>query len=153
MKELIKDVYQLHIEVLRYRTVCQIVWRKLSHCSCLKENWNVLFNRNVRTLHSGTKIKCNTLGVNLKIVKSTLCKSLNQRFGNAAFFRVINFIPITSVRDEFRVKEDHGKCFRCWRLKAHFHNTSQHTHGEAHDNQLNDTIASNSSNTDASNTN
>ena len=51
------------------------------------------------------------------------------------------------------MKEDHGKFFRFWRLKAHFHNTSQHTHGEAHDNQLNDTIASNSSNTDASNTN
>ena len=35
MQELIIDVSD--IEVLWYGTVCQIVWRKLSHCSCLKE--------------------------------------------------------------------------------------------------------------------
>ena len=29
---------QRNIEVLPYGTVCQIVWRKLSHCSCLKGN-------------------------------------------------------------------------------------------------------------------
>ena len=40
MKELIIDVSQLDIEELLYGTVCQIVWMKLSHCSCLKENWN-----------------------------------------------------------------------------------------------------------------
>ena len=41
MKELIMDVSRLDIEVLLYGTVCRIVWRKLSHCSCLKKNWNV----------------------------------------------------------------------------------------------------------------
>ena len=35
MQEFIIDVSD--IEVLWYGTVCQIVWRKLSHCSCLKE--------------------------------------------------------------------------------------------------------------------
>ena len=65
----------------------------------------------------------------------------------------VNFIPTTSVADEFQVKEDYEKFFRRLCLKAHFHQTSEHTHGEGHDNQLNATIASNSSNTDASNAN
>ena len=88
-----------------------------------------------------------------KLVVTILEDLLLDAHERSLYAKSVNFIPITSVTDEFRVKEDHGKCFRCWRLKAHFHNTSQHTHGEAHDNQLNDTIASNSSNTDASNTN
>ena len=50
MKELIIDVSQLDIEVLWYGTVCRIVWRKLSHCSCLKENWNV-FSAEIYWLH------------------------------------------------------------------------------------------------------
>ena len=43
------------------------------------------------------------------------------------------------------MKVDYERFFRRLRLKAHFHQTSEHTNGEAHDNQLNDTIASNSS--------
>ena len=47
----------------------------------------------------------------------------------------VNFIPTTSATDEFQVKEDNEKFFRRLRLKAHFHETSEHTHGEAHDNR------------------
>ena len=64
-----------------------------------------------------------------------------------------NFIPTTSVTDEFQVKEDNEKFFRRLRLKAHFHETSEDTRSGAHGNQLNDTIASNSSDTDANNAN
>ena len=63
----------------------------------------------------------------------------------------VNFISTTSATDEFQVKEDNEKFFRCLRLKAHFHETSEHTQGEAHESQLNDTIASNSSDSDAGN--
>ena len=64
-----------------------------------------------------------------------------------------NFIPTTSVTDEFQAKEDNEKFFRRLRLKAHFHETSEDTHSGAHGNQLNDTIANNSSDTDANNAN
>ena len=64
-----------------------------------------------------------------------------------------NFIPTTSVTDEFKVKEDNEKFFRRARLKAHFHETSEDTHNGADDHQLNDTIATNSSDTDATNAN
>ena len=65
----------------------------------------------------------------------------------------VNFIPTTSVTYEFQVKEDIEEFFRRLRLKAHFHETSEDTHSGAHGNQLNDTIASNSSDTDANNAN
>ena len=65
----------------------------------------------------------------------------------------VNFIPTTSVTDEFQAKEDNEKFFRRLRLKAHFHETSEDTHSGAHGNQLNDTIANNSSDTDANNAN
>ena len=65
----------------------------------------------------------------------------------------VNFIPTTSVTDEFQVKEDNEKFFRRVRLKAHFHETSEDTHNGADDHQLSDTIATNSSDTDATNAN
>ena len=58
----------------------------------------------------------------------------------------VNFIRTKSVTDEFQVKEDNEKFFRRSRLKAH---EAQ----EADDDQLTDTIASNSSDTDATNSN
>ena len=57
------------------------------------------------------------------------------------------------VTAEFQVKEDTEKFFRRLRLKAHFHETSEETHSGVLGNQLNDTIASNSSDTDANNAN
>ena len=65
----------------------------------------------------------------------------------------VNFIPTTSVTDEFQVKEDNEKFFRRVRLKVHFHETSEDTHNGADDHQLNDNIATNSSDTDATNAN
>lgn len=65
----------------------------------------------------------------------------------------VNFIPTTSVTDEFQVKEDNEKFFRRIRLKVHFHETSEDTHNGADDHQLNDNIATNSSDTDATNAN
>ena len=65
----------------------------------------------------------------------------------------VNFIPTTSVTDKFQVKEDNEKFFRRLRLKADFHETSEDTHSEALGNQLNDIIASYSSDTDANNAN
>ena len=65
----------------------------------------------------------------------------------------VNFIPTTSVTDEFQVREDTEKFFRRLRLKAHFHETSEHTQTRILGNQLNDTIASNSSDTNANNAN
>ena len=65
----------------------------------------------------------------------------------------VNFIPTTSVTDEFQVKEDTEEFFRRLRLKAHFHETSEDTHSGVLCNQFNDTIASSSSDTDANNAN
>ena len=65
----------------------------------------------------------------------------------------VNFIPTTSVTDEFQVKEDIEEFFRRLRLKAHFHETSEDTHSGVLCNQFNDTIASSSSETDANNAN
>ena len=65
----------------------------------------------------------------------------------------VNFISTTSVTDEFQVKEDNDKVFRRLRLKAHFHETSEDTNSGVLGNQLNDTIVSNSSDTDANNAN
>lgn len=39
----------------------------------------------------------------------------------------VNFIPTTSITDEFQVKEDNDKFFRRLCLKAHFHETSEDT--------------------------
>ena len=65
----------------------------------------------------------------------------------------VNFIPTKSVTDEFQVKEDNEKFFRRSRLKAHFHVMSEDTPGGADDDHLTDTIASNSSDIDATNSN
>lgn len=51
------------------------------------------------------------------------------------------------------MKEGYEKFFRRLRLKAHFHETFEDTHSGALGNQLNDTIASNSSDTNANNAN
>ena len=73
--------------------------------------------------------------------------------GRSLLAKGVNFIPRTSVTDEFQVKEDNEKFFRRVRLKAHFHETSEDTHNGADDHQLNNTIATNSSDTDATNAN
>ena len=57
------------------------------------------------------------------------------------------------MTDEFQVKEDTEKFFRRLRLKAHFHETSEDAHSGMLGNQLNDTMASNSSDTDVNNAN
>ena len=48
----------------------------------------------------------------------------------------VNFIPAKSVTDEFHLTEENERFFRRLRLKAPFHESSKHAHGEAHGNQL-----------------